>query len=246
MSSQKTKIAIVTIGHMPFDFDWTKLKKWKSSLFEITGDIQSYALNANSDAVDWTFTDEKIEEVIPKDTAGDLLIAIVSVPIQYNWYSRRLNNNRAVVTFHEMSMILNHHDIPLENIILRILYAYTIAYKRNDNQLPSVNEKVDLLHDETRGCLFDMNPNKIDIIASCNKPIICHSCISKLKNSKTQNISNESLELIQKEIKGIKKPLFFRITDWVKKHPILSLFISASLSIALNLLSSLLYDWFKN
>src|SRR5208283_5115351 len=50
---------------------------------------------------------------------------IVNVPIQDNWYSRRLGNNQVVFTFHQINEFLEHFNIPIENVIYRLLYAYT-------------------------------------------------------------------------------------------------------------------------
>jgi len=98
-------------------------------------------------------------------------------------------------------------------------------------------EHTNFAHDETRGCLFDMNGIKTDIVYSLHKPIICNYCIEKLKQEK---ISNEVISRIQKELGGIKKPLFYRITSFVKKHPIWSLMISALFAILLGAIGSLI------
>lgn len=231
----KTKITVATIGHMPADFDKRKITAWKSSVFAIAGEIESYSLTKDSDGYGWTFTDASLEEVLPVSFRGDYLIAIVNVPIELNWYSRRLSNNRVVFTFHEIREILSHYNIPLENIIYRILYAYTLLYKRSGNKIPMTGEHTSFAHDETRGCLFDMNGIKTDIIHSCHKPIICQSCVEKLKNEK---VSNEVISKVEKEIAKIKKPLFYQISDFVKRHPICSLLVSAVTAIILGAIGS--------
>ncbi|MFK5892153.1 MAG: hypothetical protein QM504_02915 [Pseudomonadota bacterium] len=240
----KIKITVATIGHMPADFDKNKITDWKSSVFSIDGEIESYSLNTNSDGDDWEFTDSNLEEVLPACFNGDFLISIVNVPIELNWYSRRLNNNRVVFTFHECKEILNHFNIPLENIIYRVLYAYTLLYKRSGNKIPMTAEHTDFAHDETRGCLFDMNGLKTDIIYSCHNPIICSHCEEKLKQEK---ISNEVISKIKNEI---KKPLFYRLAEFIKKHPITSLIISAITAIILGAIGSyiatVIYEASKN
>ncbi len=230
-----TKITVATVGYMPADFDKRKITNWKSSIFSITGEIESYSLTKDSDGFNWEFTDSSLEEVLPKNFSGDYLIAIVNVPIELNWYSRRLRNNRVVFTFHEIKEILRQHNIPLENIIYRILYAYTLLYKRSGNKIPTAGEHTNFAHDETRGCLFDMNGIKTDIVHSCHNPIICTNCIEKLKQEK---VSNEVISKTQKDIAKIKKPLFYQIAEFVKKHPIWSLLISAVTAIILGAIGS--------
>jgi hypothetical protein len=243
----KTKITVAAVGHMPADFNKSKIFSWSSDVFEITGEIESYALSKDSDGYGWEFTDENLEQVLPYNFQGDFLAAIVNVPLELNWYTRRLQNNRLIFTFHEIKDILNYSNIPLENVIYRLLYAYTLLYKRSGNRIPMTDEHTNFAHDETRGCLFDMNGIKTDIVYSMHKPIICPYCIEKLKQEK---ISNEFISKIQKEISGIKKPLFYRITEFVKKHPIWSLIISAISAIILgaigSIIATIVYETFNN
>ena len=231
----KTKITVATVGHMPAEFTKQKITNWNSSVFSVEGEIESYALTEDSDGYDWEFTDILLEEVLPDNFAGNFLIAIVNVPIESNWYSRRLSNNRVVFTFHEMKEILNHFNIPLENIIYRLLYAYTLLYKRSGEKIPLNNEPTNFTHDETRGCLFDMNGIKTDVTYSCHEPIVCTDCVERLKQ---ETVSNEIISKVQKEIKKIKKPLFYRILAFIKKHLIWSLFISAASAIILGAIGS--------
>lgn len=238
----KTKVVLATVGHMPADFNRRKVEQWKSSVFEIANDIESYSLTCDSDGPAWEFSDKTLEDVLPSNFNGDFLIAIVNVPIELNWYSRRLSNNRVVFSFHEMKEILRISNIPLENIIYRALYAYTLLYRRSGNRIPNTSETTNFTHDETRGCLFDMNGIKTDAIYSCHKPIICSDCVERLRRDK---VSDETISRSQHEIRRIRKTLFYRIMDFVKAHPIWSLSISATTAIFLNLISSYIHDAIK-
>ena len=243
----KTKITVATIGYMPSEFDKRKIKSWESGLGSVVGDIENYSLTKDSDGYGWEFSDASIEELLPENFGGDFLIAIVNVPLENNWYSRRLSNNRVVFTFHEMKEILSHFNIPLENIIFRLLYAYTFLYKRSGERIPLNGEITNFTHDETRGCLFDMNGLKTDVIYSCHEPIICPDCVERLRKEK---VSNETIAKAQKEITRIKKPLFYRIMSFVKKHPIWSIAISAISAIILGAIGSfiatLIFEATKN
>ncbi len=230
-----TKLTIATIGHMPAEFDKQKISNWKSGLFSVVGDIESYSLTEDSDGTDWEYTDSKLEKVLPSNFDGELLIAIINVPIEQNYYSRRLSDNRIVFTFHEVGEILNYSNIPLENVIYRLLYAYTLVYRRNNKKIPINDEITNFTHDETRGCLFDMNGIKTDIVYSCHQPILCPDCIER---SKREKLSNEIISKTKTEIKRIKKPLYYRMVDFVKGHPIWSLLISIISAIALGAIGS--------
>jgi len=243
----KTTISVATIGHMPSEFDKTKIKSWKSSLFTVVGDIENYSLTRDSDGYEWEFTDANLEQVLPEQFSGDFLIAIVNVPLEDNWYSRRLSNNRVVFSFYEIKDILDHFNIPLENAVFRLLYAYTLLYKRSGERIPLNNDATNFTHDETRGCLFDMNGIKTDIVYSLHEPIICPDCVERLRNEK---VSNETISKAQKEIIKIKKPLFYRMASFVKKHPIWSIVISAISAIILGAIGSyiatVIYEVTKN
>lgn len=220
----KTKITVATVGHMPAEFDKRKIANWESCVFSIVGEIENYSLNAESDGNNWEYTDSNLDSVLPKEFPGEFLIAIVNVPLEDNWYSRRLKNNRVVFTTHEIKDILQFFNIPLENAIYRLLYAYTLYFRRNGSNIPILNEKsTGFTHDETRGCLFDMNGIKTDIHYSCDNPIICPECIEGLKKDR---VSTELIMQVQKELSKIRKPLFYRILSFIKAHPILSLSIS--------------------
>lgn len=233
---QKVKIKLVTIGHLPLGFQLAKIKKWESSIFEVVDGIENYALRCNSDSQGWEFSDALVKGELPQSSGADFLIAIVNVPIQDNWYSRRLGDNQVVFTFYQIRDILESKNIPLENVIYRLLYAYTLVYKRCNNSIPSLSSKSGLTHDETRGCLFDMNGIKTDLVASCDKPKLCSECQEKLRK---ERVSNEYINGAQKEIIKIRKELFYRLSDWIKKHPILALLISGFFALLIGVASSI-------
>lgn len=233
----KLKITVATIGHMPADFNRQRINEWQSYVFEIADGIESYSLTRDADGFGWEFTDEALETILPNKFNGEFLIAIANVPIELNWYSRRLSANRVVFTFHEIKEILRFSNIPLENVIYRLLYAYTLLYKRSGNRIPETAESTNFTHDETRGCLFDMNGIKTDVVYSCHNPIICSDCVERLRREK---VSDETIATCQKEIRKIRKPLFYRAADFVKQHPLWSLIISGVTAIILGVIGSVL------
>jgi len=85
--------------------------------------------------------------------------------------------------------------------------------------------------------------DKTDIIYSCNKPIICDDCRVAIRQS---GVESEYLPTITKEIKKIKKSNYYYISDFIKKHPYLSLFIGFITSIILNIISDVIYGFFIN
>lgn len=234
---QKIKIKLVTIGAVPAKIDRKKLLNWKSSVLCIDKSIDDYPLQGDSDLDDWSFSDQSMRSHIPEYEDHDFVIAITNVPLQLNWYSRRLDNKNVLFTFHEIKEYLDKANIPLENAILRVLYAYSIAYKSNNNAIPNYDGQFSFTHDETKGCLFDMNGLKMDLIESCHSPIICTDCEHKFSRN---NVPGNVIHSIQKEIKKIKKPLYYRWVGFIKHHPIISLFLSIFSVIVLGMISSIL------
>jgi hypothetical protein len=242
----KTRIKLVSIGHLPIDFQEKKVLDWKSSTFEVVGGIDSFALRCDSDAPDWAFSDELVRSQLQRKFDADFMVAIVNVPIEGNWYSRRLGNNQIVFTFYETREILEHYNIPIENVIYRMLYAYTLLYKRAGDRIPGFGEVPNFTHDETRGCLFDMNGIKTDLAASCSNAIICDQCQERLRQ---ERVSNDLIEATKHEIKKIRKDLYYRAFGFIKKYPIWSLILSSAFALALGITGSVaasfIYDGIK-
>ena len=233
----KVKIKLVSIGHLPLEFQPKKIENWKSSTFELTGKIDNFALRCESDRDDWEFSDALVKQQLPVNSEADFMIAIVNVPIEDNWYSRRLGDNQVVFTFHHISEILEHYNIPLENVVYRLLYAYTLLYRRAGNKIPDFGAAPGFTHDETRGCLFDMNGIKADLAASCHNPKVCDECQERLKKEK---VSQSDIENTQKDIKRIKKDLYYRILGLIKKHPIWAIVLSSLFALSLGVLGSII------
>lgn len=233
----KIAVKIVTVGYLPADFSKEFIKKLKSNLFQETGVIESFSLNSNSDLDEWGYSDELLSSEVPKKESEDILIVLTSVPLQDNYYTRRIENNTVIFTFHEIGNYLRYENIPLENVVKRLIYAYVLVLLRNNKKIPLSYEITNFTHDETRGCLFDMNGLKEDIVNSCHAPQICDDCTQRLLQEK---VSNNVVKIAKSEIINIKKPKYFRIIDWVKRNPIWSIIISSIWALVLGVSSSLL------
>ncbi len=237
---------MVILGQLPISLNQTTISNWKSDIFEIVKPIDHIGITKNADGKRWEYLDNNIESQLPKTFEGDFLIAITRVPLEDNYYARRFSNNRICMTFYEMADILKSSNIPFENLIYRLLYSYCLIYKRYGNRIPPKAEVTSFTHDETRGCLFDMNGIKSDIIYSTDKPIICKSCVVKLINEK---VPENEVETLQKELKRITKGLYFQILDFIKNNPIWTLIISSLTAIILgtigSVIASILYEKIK-
>lgn len=236
----KVKIKLVTIGHLPLHLNLGQITSWKSKVFEFIGEAENFSLSCDSDSAGWVFSDFLLKKQIPSVGNADFVLALVNVPIEDNYYSRRLGDNKIVFTFNQIKDFLFWENIPLENAILRVLYAYTLLYRRSGDRIPSIREVGSFTHDETRGCLFDMNGIKSDLVESCNRPNVCNACVERLKK---ERVSLETISSVQIEIRKIHKILYYRAFDFVKTRPIAALFISSLFAISLGVMGSVIASY---
>lgn len=239
----KIKIRIAILGHLPYSIDLNKIKNWKSDLFELEQPISSFNIVGNSDGVNWEFLDENINHQLPARDGSDILLVVTNVPLQDNYFARRYSDNRVCITFNEMTDYLKFDNIPYENLILRVLYSVSFVYKRYGNRVPEITELTNFAHDDTRGCIFDMNGIKTDIIYSLNKPQLCHSCVETLTNLRTNRIDKELILKVQKELLKIRKGLYFQVLDFIKMRPIFALIISTVFALLIGTSGSLIASW---
>lgn len=234
----KVKIKIIFLGHVPHAIDIDKIIKWKSEIFEIVKPINSVAIVGNSDGESWEFLDKNIKEQLPERDGSDVLLAVTNVPLQQNYYIRGLQDNKACMTYEMMADILKSDNIPLENLILRMLYFIALTYKYYGGKSPISGEHIDIIHHETKGCIFDMNGVKTDVIYSLNGPKLCHSCVEALTTKQKHKIEKEVIDKVQGELKKIKKGLYYQLSDFVKRRPIWSIVISSFVAIILGVIGS--------
>lgn len=234
---EKIKIKVIILGHIPVQFSKKKLLSWKSDLFNIEDNIDEYKLTCDSDLPEWQYSDELILKQFPNKSQADFIIALTNVPLEYDWYTRRLSENKVIFTFHEIKDFLYYENIPVENVVLRVLYAYSLAYRSSNNKIPTYETTPGFTHDETKGCLFDMNGIKTDIVESCNNPIICSDCGEKLSLKK---IPVNVISTVRREIRKIRKTLYYRCSDFIKAHPIISFLASSIFVVILGIIGSLI------
>jgi hypothetical protein len=231
------KIKLIFLGYPPHGINNTMIENWESKLFKVVKPIDRLSITSNADLDNWAFSDENITNMLPENHDAEILIAITSVPLEENYYARRLSDNRICITFFEIIDFLKYENIPFENFILRVLYSSSLIYKRYNRRIPPVVEYTNFTHDETKGCIFDMNGIKNDIIYSVNRPILCESCIHLLVNSRIENNIIDSTKI---ELKSIKKRLYYRIFDLIKRYPICAIILSSITAIILGVIGSLI------
>ncbi len=232
-----THVKIVILGFLPIRLDTAKIKKYKSAYFHINSRIDNLTISNNSD-LGWHYSDNNINMMLPDTFDGDVLFVITKVPLEGNYYTRALPKNKVCISLYEISDILNANNIDLENFILRMIYNIVLMRMAFD-RCPTIADALEIVHDETRGCIFDMTGIKTEIIYSASKPTICEDCSTILKRKK---VPKNIIEDISNELKQIRKGTYYRISDWIKEHPILTIGVSSVAAIILGIFSSYLFE----
>ena len=99
----KLKIKVISWGQLPFKFDRSKIENLKSDIFEIIGSIETYQINKNSDGEFHEYYDKTVLDDMPDDVVCDFMVAMTNVPLENNWYSRRLCDKIVCFSFFELA-----------------------------------------------------------------------------------------------------------------------------------------------
>jgi len=237
---KKLKVKIVKLGELPFDFSDKRLKKFKSSIFEIDDEISELDLKDTRYSGDvGAYENDELEDQIPEPEQGvDFVLAITDCVLRDDYYARRLGDKKVIFSFRNNRRHLERAHIPLENAVFRMIYEYCIIFDRETNRIrKDLNH--DFLHHETRSCLFDYDGSLEDVIFTFGQPTICVWCESKWTDK--YRTPKNMIRTAKKELKGFKKPYLYKIFDWVKESPQRLVITSLLTMTVMNLLSIKLY-----
>lgn len=186
-------VKLIILGHLPIKVNISKLKEYKSNLFFFNNDIDYNTINNKSDISNWQYSDNALKDNLPPNNTDELVIAITNVPLERNYYTRILDNNIMCISYYEVADFLVNSNIKLENFIFRMTYN-SVLLKMAFNRTPTLKEALEVIHDDTRGCIFDMTGIKSEIVYSTIKPTICEACSALLKSKK---VSTNKIEILK-------------------------------------------------
>lgn len=234
------KVSLVSLGSLKYPVDISYLEGWDSQLFTVQHGSSIVHL-PNAQGSEWDYPDKQLSTLIKADSEADFTFALINAPLESNYYMRRLSDKVAVLSLFEMAEIVRYSDFTIENYILRNIYELVVLYAVNGKLIPP--DAHSWTHDDVRGCLFDMNASKPDIVFSMHKPKLCNGCKARVLSNP---VNSEFLPALDKELLKIKKALYFSMAEWVKIHPLYALAITASSAIFLNLIASVLFEKAKH
>lgn len=233
-------IGIVTLGNLNHIVNLQRMQSWHSKVVKIVngGEVRH---RPNALGMNWDYPSVQLQQLVAPVANCDLTIVVMNAPLEANYYMRRISANIAVISLHEMAEIVRAYGFSIENFLLRNIYELAVLFSAGKRTISE--DAHQWAHDDTRGCLFDMNARKTDIRYSLHQPILCDECKARVS---TAQLSDGFLPELENELRRIKKPLSLRIIDFAKGHPLWALAITAISSVVLNLVASMIFEVFTS
>lgn len=230
------RISLVALGSLKYPFSVAQLESWQSKIVNIRHEA-SVAHLPDAQGSQWEYLDRQLLSLISPDSGFDFTLGLINAPLEDNFYLRRLTDRVAVLSLHEMADVVLQSDFTLEQYVLRNVYELAVLYAANGKLMPDNYES--WAHDDVRGCIFDMNANKADIVFSLHRPVLCTACRVRVSSAQVPAMLLPTLDA---ELPKIQKSLYARMSQWIKKHPVAAIGITAVSSILLNLLASVIFE----
>ena len=238
---KKIEIKIVLVGHVNRIVEVNALKEFTSKYFT----INKYEKVANlpppkkaDGFLDIVYSKTEITRLLENVSCAGICVGIMNYSFDDNFYMHRVGENKMCISLSKIDSILLQKDISIENFIIKCIYEAVVLYKifgtLTDDRI------YDFIHRDTRGCLFDLNGDKGDVIYNTEKPIICDECKSKINRG---SIPVGLIESIGTELKRIHKPWVKSAELFIKRYPLISIISTIILSTLINLFSS--YIWYS-
>lgn len=239
----KIKITLIKIGRIDHLVNFKKISKWQSKLFTIE-EIQCVEYLPNSDIsdgyLDQKFTRESLGELITCPNNSNITVAITLCRFVDNFYMHRIGSNQIGISLYGINEILNSRNISIENFIIKQLYEIVSLSLIVD--LAENDEVYNIVHRDTRGCLFDMNGDRTNILYNTEKPIICDSCKEIFRR---KQINQKMIQILDKELKKIRQPFILKVEGYIKEYPFVSMIISAIIALGISGLFKLIWKLFE-
>ncbi|GEM_PF-1043280 len=240
VKNEKLPIKLIIIGHADRSIDFRYIQKYSSAHFscdsiEHINDVLP-AQNTNG-YLNIVYSKNDIQTLL-KDIASDgLCIAVMNYPFDDNFYMHRIQNNQLCISISGLEEILSSKNISIENFIIKNIYEAYLFYKMFNTL---VDDGVySFVHQDTRGCIFDLNGDKRDIIYNTEQPIICDECKAKINK---KSLPHNFVKSVQNELHSIQKPWLKSTELFIKKYPLYSIFLTFIFSTIINLFSNKIWD----
>ncbi|MFA5190938.1 MAG: hypothetical protein WC740_09435 [Verrucomicrobiia bacterium] len=230
-------VSLVSLGSLKYPINIDFIEKWASEILAVKHRATVNHL-PDSEGQFWEYSGRQLRSLVQADNDADFTVALINAPLEDNYYMRRLDDDVVVISLYEMADIVQSSNFTIEHYILRNIYELAVLYVGNNERIPPSGYT--WAHDDVRGCLFDMNSTKSDIVFSMHRPRLCDACRHRLSSVQ---IDSQFLPTLDKELRRIEKTLYFRMIEWVKAKPKCALALTAVSAVILNLVASLIFEW---
>jgi hypothetical protein len=231
-----TNIKLIIIGHSDKAVDFNVILKHKSKFFKYLEieHINNIPKPIKDDGyLDIVYSSTEISTLLKDIKFDGLCFSVMNYRFDDNFYLHRVGNNKVCLSIFDIENILSKKEISIENFIIKNTYEMFLFYIIFNNLIS--DEVYSFVHDDTRGCLFDLNGDKKDIIYNTEQPIICPECKGKIHH---KTIPKNLLEGIEKELQKIEKPFLKKAEIFIKKYPLVSILLTFVFSTFINLISN--------
>lgn len=239
----KLNVKLVLIGHLRNTLDLSKLKRFKSRFFHITEveRIDELPKPQKDDGfLDIVYSCDEVTALMEPVNTTDLVVGIINYRFDDNFYLHRTGENKACLSIADIDRHLLARNISIENFIIKNIFEMIVFI--NTLGKFDTDEVYDFVHQDTRGCLFDMNGDKLDVIHNTERPIICNSCKGKIN---AKSVPDNFIKHLEKELRRIRKPYVSTIELFIKQYPLFSLAVTFLLGILINIISNMIWEKLK-
>jgi hypothetical protein len=240
----KTKITLVILGNLRQNLDFKKLKRFRSKYFMIA-DIEKITdlpePFKDDGYLDVTYSRDDVIEIMNRTNNSELILGLINYRFTDNFYLHRTCSNKACLSIADIDVLLQSRNISIENFILKNIYEI-VTFKYSLGTLVDNESIYKFLHRDTRGCLFDMNGDKYDVIYNTEKPKICDACRASFNGT---SLPEKYISNLEKELKRLKRPLILRIELFIKKYPLFSILLTFLSTVLINIVSNIIWEIVK-
>lgn len=236
---KKLNVKLVLVGHLRNTLDLKKLQRFKSRFFTIAEveRINTLPTSKKEDGyLDIVYSRSEVTKLLNPIDGADLVVGIMNYRFDDHFYLHRAGDHKACISIADIDRILLSHNISIENFILKnifemIVFANTLGKLDTDDVYKFV-------HKDTRGCLFDLNGDKLDVLYNTERPIICDSCKAQI-NSKS--VPGNFTAHLESELRRIRKPYTCTVELFIKKYPLFSLLLTFFFGVLVNIVSNIIW-----
>lgn len=236
---KKLNVKIVLIGHLRNTLDLRKLQRYKSRFFSIT-EVERIGVLPTPEKedgfLDIVYSSSEVTSLLEPINGADLVVGIMNYRFNDNFYLHRTGQGKACLSIADIDRLLLAHNISLENFILKNIFEM-IVFVNTLGRLDT-KEVYDFVHQDTRGCLFDLNGDKVDVLHNTEHPIICDACKARIN---AKSVPDEFVKHLESELKCIRKPYICTVELFIKKYPLFSIAVTFLFGIVINIVSNIIW-----